>query len=100
MYTECNMMLIERLKLLRISWQTSNESPNLFYAVVDGLKVELRVVPRAQVETASVHKTVCTLIYGLSEIDLDEMPARWSLPIGFDAKIKSKPAAALQKKIS
>lgn len=77
-------MVIERLKLLRIAWQPIEDQPLLYHAVVDGKKVQLRIYDQPE-------KPICTVIYGLSEIDMEEVPARWSIPKSLDSKVKNVP---------
>lgn len=77
------MTLFDRLKLVRIAWEAANDPTGLLHAVVDGVRVQLKVHGQDK-------SPVATLFYGLSEIEIEELPARWSIPIGHEHREAKK----------
>ena len=73
------MTLFDRLKLVRIAWEAANDPTGLLHAVVDGVRIQLKVHGQNR-------SPVATLYYGLSEIEIEELPARWSIPLAHESR--------------
>ena len=66
-------MDVKKLLGMKIDWQKTSESEYLFWAIVDGEELQLRLNDFPE-------EPICTLSRSTGKRDLDDLGENWTLP--------------------